>query len=283
MKEREIAMELLCPHCLKKVTVADDKAGQVLNCPLCQGVFAAPSLAPPPVRMSASPPSSPPSSPPVPAPPPQIPNMEIPMQPASPAPAPMPPPYVAPTPPPPPKPAPPPADYTRRYAIRLRADVLICIPPACLFLIVFVFSFFPWHSISEVVNVYIPLSLWDLMIGSRSTSMFMAYVPFTILAFLASVACVVFEFGLAPTPPQLASLMPWKSGITFALLGLTFLLFAYDYQLGMMAMSATSPIVLGEKIAFRLHLIALIASGLELWVQSRRVRNLPLPRFTLKL
>ena len=39
-------MELLCPHCMKKVTVGDDKAGQVLNCPLCQGVFAAPSLPP---------------------------------------------------------------------------------------------------------------------------------------------------------------------------------------------------------------------------------------------
>ena len=37
-------MELLCPHCMKRVTVSDDKAGQVLNCPLCNGVFAAPSL-----------------------------------------------------------------------------------------------------------------------------------------------------------------------------------------------------------------------------------------------
>src|SRR5260370_37098183 len=75
-------MELLCPHCLKRVTVSDDKSGQVLNCPLCNGVFAAPSLAPAPGRAPAPPPPPPyvppvTAPPPVYAPPPTVPNMEI--------------------------------------------------------------------------------------------------------------------------------------------------------------------------------------------------------------
>ena len=73
--------------------------------------------------------------------------------------------------------------------------------------------------------------------------------------------------------------MPWKSGLTFLLLAATFLLLCYDYQQGLFATGTNlNPIVLGEKVAFRLHFIALLAAGLELWAQSQRVKNLPLPR-----
>jgi hypothetical protein len=266
-------MELLCPHCMKKVTVADDKSGQVLNCPLCQGVFAAPSLPPPPVRPSPPPPLS--------APPPQVmpPPMETAVQPVSAVPA-------SPiTPPPPPRS---PSDYSRRYALRLRPDVLVCVPPPCVFLIIFVFSFFPWHAVIDALNAPPPLSLWELAFSERGTGLFLAYTLLTILVTLpVSIACAVLELRLVPVPPHLAQqltpLMPWKSGITFAMLALTFLMIAYDYQQGILAMSAGSSIVLGEKIAFRLHFLALVASGLELWVQSRVARYLPLPRFSMRL
>ncbi len=271
-------MELLCPHCLKKVTVSDDKAGQVLNCPLCQGVFAAPSLAPVPTRMSAPPPMTAP--PPVIAPPPQEPS-EIPMLPVSSAPPPMP--QQAAPPKPPPKPALPPADYTRRYGFCLRPDVLVCIPPVCLFLITLVFSFFPWHGVDVAVVNGSPLSLWGLTFGERSMSIFLPYTIFTFLALPVSIACVAFEFRLVPPQPSLAPLMPWKSAITLLLLFVTFVLFAYDYQQSMFATAVGSPIVFGEKVGFRLHFIAVVASGLELWVQSRKARNLPLPRFSVKL
>src|SRR5437879_3390527 len=141
-------MELLCPHCLKKVTVSDDKAGQVLNCPLCQGVFAAPALAPAPTY--SAPPPPPMSPPPVtapPAPPLQKPEMPAPAS-YTPAPA-----------PPLPKPAPPSSDYTRRFAFRLRPEVLVCIPPPCLFLIVFVLSFFGWHGVALSADWH---NLWGL-------------------------------------------------------------------------------------------------------------------------
>src|SRR6516225_11819957 len=128
-------MELLCPHCLKKVTVSDDKAGQVLNCPLCQGVFAAPALAPAP---SYAPPPA--------APPPPKPDMPPPVSYTVPPPAPQ---LAPPSPPQPPKPAPPPGEYTRKVAFRLRPDVLVWFPPVCLFLIV-VLSFFYWHTLLDM-------------------------------------------------------------------------------------------------------------------------------------
>src|SRR6266446_3895745 len=103
-------MELLCPHCLIRLTVSDDKSGQVLNCPMCNGVFAAPSLAPAPSRSPA------PSPPPV--------NL--------------PPPVSA--------PPPPPGDYTRKFAFRLRPDILVYVPPVCL-LLIFVLSFGSWHNV----------------------------------------------------------------------------------------------------------------------------------------
>jgi hypothetical protein len=42
-----------------------------------------------------------------------------------------------------------------------------------------------------------------------------------------------------------------------------------------------NPIGLGEKIALRVHLVAVVAAGLELWAQGQRARNLPLPLFRL--
>src|SRR5712692_9323559 len=96
-------MDLFCPHCTRRVTVPDDKAGTVLNCPLCTKQFMAPSLAPPPAvpPLSSTPvetygmgaaPAPPPSSQPAAAPQPA--SMSSQPAPAPPAP-------------------PPPVDYTR--------------------------------------------------------------------------------------------------------------------------------------------------------------------------
>ncbi len=260
-------MELLCPHCLKKVTVSDDKAGQVLNCPLCQGVFAAPALPPVPTRTSAAVSS-------VPTPFPMQP-LEAPSLPPMTSVAVGPPPGPIPAPPPPPRP---PADYAHRFAFRLRPDVLVGIAPVCLFLILFLLSFFGWHAVLDQPD---GLSLWALGFSQRGTGLFTAYVLLTFLTFFVAVACALFELRIIPAPVALAVLLPWKSGITLLLLALTFALFAYDYQ--QLLFAAVDLMALAEKVAFRLHLIALIAAGLEVWVQSRIARNLPLPRITLKL
>ena len=60
-------------------------------------------------------------------------------------------------------------------------------------------------------------------------------------------------------------------------LGIAFLLLCYDYinaHLG----SGPNPIALAMKTAFRLHLIAILASFLMFWLHWRRASNLPAPK-----
>ena len=99
-------MDLFCPHCTRRVSVADDKAGLITNCPLCAKQFMAPSLAPPPA--------------PKPPPPPSVPKdtygMEtVPAPPPSPFSVP-PPSTLEPAAPPPPLP---PGEYTRSFSCTL--------------------------------------------------------------------------------------------------------------------------------------------------------------------
>jgi hypothetical protein len=264
-------MELLCPHCVKRVTVSDDKSGQVLNCPLCNGVFAAPSLAPAPGR------TPPPMDLPPPAP---APNMEITASaPVGMAPTLSPPPPQAPPPrPEPPRPAPPPGDYTRKLAFRLRPDILVFVPPVCL-LLIFVLSFFPWHDVPSLQSTAGQI-LWQLAFGEHGSGVFTVYVLCILLALPLSIACVLFELRWVPTPSALAPLMPWKSLLTLLVLAVMFLLFCYDYQQAVF--SVVYKATLWELIAFRLHFIATAAAALEVWAQGQQARNRPLPRFTLK-
>jgi hypothetical protein len=277
-------MELLCPHCLKRVTVSDDKAGQVLNCPLCNGVFAAPSL---PGAPSGPPPAPPPPpspqsfsiSPVIPAP-----REEVPPPPPPPMPPPGPLPSVH-----APKPAPPPGSYTHKLAFGLRPEVLVWFSPICIFLIVFFLSFFSWHIGGWQTDGEIGADLSKVKAQTRNlwlaafpdgNGLLIVYVILMILAFFISIACLLLEKRWLPPPPPIEPLMPWKSGITFGFLLLTFFFLAYDVQSGLFAY--VSPIDLAERLAFCLHLIALIACGLELWAQAQRSKNLPLPRVTLK-
>src|SRR5437868_3831006 len=110
-------MDLFCPHCTRRVTVPEDKAGQIMSCPLCAKQFQAPSLAPPP---------SAPKPPPVPTPEPETK-------------------YSAGEPPPKSSPSEaesptqeqmqPPGDYSHSYALILKVGWLAFVPPVCLFLI----------------------------------------------------------------------------------------------------------------------------------------------------
>jgi hypothetical protein len=173
-------------------------------------------------------------------------------------------------------------DYSRRYAFNLRADILVWIPPVCLFLIFFVLSFFTWHVVPTGERLAgKSLNLWALGFTEDGSALFLAYVLLTFTALAVGVACLLLELRIVPTPPALVMLMPWKSGITLALVLLTFALISNDYLMGLFP--TTYLIALGEQIAIRMHLLAVIALGLELWVQGRRARHLPPPRFSVKL
>ena len=260
-------MDLFCPHCTRRVTVPEDKAGQVMSCPLCTKQFMAPSLAPPP-SMPAPPPADvsygvgPP-----PAPPPWSAQPSSTSSQPGPADA-------------PPAPPPPPGDYTRSGTFYLNDRWLAFVPPVCVVLIFFL-SFFTWHSpvISTDRNVdnTPALSLWGLSFTKDGQAQFLAY---TILMFLTGTLTLLslpIDKGWVAVPPNLTPFVAIKSLIVGLLLGLTFLLLCIDYLSAHVGAGA-NPIALPLKLAFRLHFIAVLATFLLFWLHWRKKSNLPLPK-----
>lgn len=250
-------MDLFCPHCTRRVSVPDDKAGQVMSCPLCAKQFQAPSLAPPP------------SEPKPPAPPPSAPESpysagEPPFKSTSPAPA---------------EPAAPPGDYTRSLGISLKASWLAFVPMACLF-VIFVLSFFTWHNIDTEHSA----SLWGMSFltqpGDVKQAHFLAY---TILMLFPTALLVVaaFAINVLPLPPQVGLLKGWLDLAAGLFLGLTFLMLCIDYA-DAHFVARLNGIALAEKIAFRLQLLAMFASFAMFWLSWRARRNQPAPRFELR-
>jgi len=250
-------MDLFCPHCTRRVSVPDDKAGQVMSCPLCAKQFQAPSLAPPP------------SAPKPPAPPPSAPAPESTYSAGEPPPK----PTGAPT--EPAAPPPPPGDYTRALGISFKTSWLAGVPIACMF-VTFVLSFFTWHQSTDTLPA---MSLWGLAFTETGQATFLAY---TILMLFPTALLVVgaFAVNLLPLPPQASALKGWLDLAVGLLLGLTFLLLCIDYLTANFA--AQNPISLTMKIAFRLHFIAMLASFGMFWLTWRSKSNLPPPRLEVR-
>lgn len=268
-------MELFCPHCTRRVAVPEDKAGQVMSCPLCAKPFQAPALAPPP---SAPKPPAPPS----------VPNNEEsygvgPAQPKPPVSS--LPPIPEPRKPEPETEAPPvpPGEYSRSCACSLRANWLAFVPPACL-LVILVLSFFSWHMevrtfpVGNKDSETLPtLNLWQLAFTEKGNSAGLAYVLFLIPAIALSIAALLFEKRIFHTPPQLALVVTFKDlAVTLVLLaGFAALCFAsIDAHL----LQRSNPLALAFKIAFRLHFVALLASLGMFWLNWRKRGNLPAPK-----
>jgi len=243
-------MDLFCPHCTSKVSIPDDKAGQVLSCPLCAKQFMAPSLAP----ITAAPP------PPAPPPMTSISAGEPKIEAAATA---------------EPAPPPPPGDYTGSLAVYLRLEWLVFVPPACLFLI-FVSSFFSWHNYGFGHSP----GLWGLsFITQEGASMQGHFLAYTILMLFPTGPLIVLTTLLDKVfmPPQLAAYSKWKNLLVGLLLLLTFLPLALDYFHAHL-FQPINPIALAEKIAIRLHFIALLASFGLFWLHGRKTYNLPAPK-----
>lgn len=257
-------MDLFCPHCTRRVTVPDDKAGLVLNCPLCAKQFMAPSLAPAAPVVSAPPP------PPAPPPPAPLPSYEL-------SPAPTPPVTQAPTPrskpepPAAPPPPPPPGDYTRSFTLHLRGEYLPFVPTACL-LMIFLLSFPSWH------HAAVPLSMWGL---AGEHNQFLTYTILLMLGIIVAILSVLFEKQILATPPQLAPFMMWKDLFVGLLLSIGLLLLAFDYGHCHFGQSP-NPMMLAMKLAFRLHVLAVAASFLMFWVHWRKMKNAPPPKLEIK-
>lgn len=272
-------MDLFCPHCTSRVTVPNDKAGQVTSCPLCAKQFMAPALAPAPAAPK-------PPAPPGPLAPVETYGMGPPAAPAPSTPA-------APTPSKPesipavapPSPPLPPGEYTHSFAFTLSETWLAFVPTACVVLIFFL-SFFTWHSaVPELPDPPAAKSapamgLWALAFSEHKQAHFMAYALLLVPILLLTIVALVFDKGFAP--PPLLPLMPWKSLLVGLLLGFTFLLLVFDYAQAHLS-QGPNPIALPEKLAIRLHFIAMLASFGMFWLHWRKRRNLPPPKCEVRL
>lgn len=265
-------MELLCPNCQQKLTIPDQYAGQLMRCPLCNGTFTAPALAPPPPPPASAPPPAPAPAPIV------YPT----------APAPPPPPVLSPEPFPPP-PAPsfppppliPPGEYTHSFGISLSGRALPWITPAALGLI-FILSFLPWTATVHGTKLEEIKTGWTWgLFADRPNPIIGIYLLITLAAFLLSIPSFLFTLNLAPSPPFITTLGAWRHIIIggIALLALVFLSFEYiDWILSY----RLTPGTIWLKLALRCHIVAIAGSLLEFWLEVRRGKNLPAPRLEIR-
>jgi hypothetical protein len=280
-------MELLCPSCQQRIAIPDQYAGQLMKCPLCQGTFTAPNL-PGAVAQPAAPTPSPPTPPPVSA---ETFSYREPVTPPPPSP------YVTPEPArprierppaPPEPPPPPPGDYTRVRTLLINPRVVPWIAPISLTLL-FLLSFFPWLSYAAVIpqaridvaELLASRNLWTASFSAPIEPSLLVFLLLTvILAWLLSIVSFLMGQGIIPLPPAMYLLRIWRVLIVlgFALFGFVFFLIAYlQGTFG----TGPYPITPWMKLAFRLHVLALIGLGLEFWLDRRRMRNLPSPKIEL--
>jgi hypothetical protein len=224
-------MNLICPHCQKTISVADNLAGQTTNCPLCQGPFTVPM----------------PPRPATPPPPPAV--SETPVTSAyTPSPA------VEFTPPPPPPP--PPGDYRRRVALMLQPRIVRWIAPVC-FVLIFFLMFFPWvglyygsYTQARQLGVGVAFGVYDGPQGKDSLDgdQKPGVEPFAILFFLVILAAVLASAGLvvltfAPHvfPPHIVQMVtPWRS---LAVAGLSLFALLFLLPLVVFRMSLESKVL----------------------------------------
>ncbi|MHB1424347.1 MAG: hypothetical protein ACYC3I_14330 [Gemmataceae bacterium] len=222
-------MNLLCPHCQKMLSVAEEFAGQTMKCPLCEGTFPVPGLpgaAPPPpppanasepdfypLRHEPSPPAAPPLS-----------HLEPP------------PPPLEDTPPQPPKSSLPTTDYRHTRAVSLNPKVLPWIAPVCLVLVFFL-QFLDWDGLYPGGEPAVTESAWGAAFdGYKPDGDLKTYVPalkddkrspgvswltiFYLLLFfpvlVVTIASVVLPIIQVKLPPQVEKLLPWRWGIVAA-------------------------------------------------------------------
>lgn len=234
-------IKLVCPNCMKTVSVPEDAAGKDAPCPECGKPFPVPArytptvapapTVPPPVRPESPPMSSAPLD--RPAPPPGL----------------VPPPYPSPNTqlepplPPPPPPPPIPFGYTRSRGVNISPTVLAWVPAVCL-TVIFLLTFFPWVGSyvgrtavytqtawraafgGEQSRVRTNFPLEDLMkrnarwpdgVVDKATSDWALLVPYILVLILALVIAwaerMVATLDRARMPPQLrwaASLWPYR-------------------------------------------------------------------------
>jgi len=237
-------MELLCPNCQQKLNIREQYAGQIMRCPLCNGMFTAPAMggaAPPPPPVYSPPASSEPfysgGAPP------------------PPAPAPAPPPL-------------PPGELTKCCTLTISPRVVPWIAPLCLGLVLLM-TFLPWD-----IGPFGSINAWRLGFGPLSNLLFTFYLLLTALGLACAVVSLLTTLGVIPLPQELKT---WLPVIVGCIVGSAFLLFAVKY-LQPVFQHAVTPLFIWTKLAIRFHALAVVGLALEFWLERRRLKNLPPPK-----
>lgn len=119
--------------------------------------------------------------------------------------------------------------------------------------------------------------MWDLASFSEpGKPLFLAYAILLLLCILLAVASLALEKHWIDMPP-LRPFMLWKDLIVGLFLSIGFMLLTYEY-LDAHNNHRLSPILVAMKIAFRIHLIAILASLLMFWLHWRKLSNAPPPK-----
>jgi hypothetical protein len=240
-------MELLCPNCQQKLNIPEQYAGQLMRCPLCNGMFQAPSPggAPPP-------------------PPPQFPPLTN--EPfysgaaAPPAPAPEAPPL-------------PPGELTKCCTLTLSPRVVPWLTLASL-LLVLLMTFLPWFWFA---TANVRLNGWNVAFGQASNFAFTVFIILLLLALVLQIPSFMWGAELVPMPGGIKSLGPWRPFTIGMLALISFLFLMLRYQ-ELIFREIPVFATLWLKLAVRFQFVALICLGLEFWLERRRLKNLPPPQ-----
>jgi hypothetical protein len=255
-------MNLLCPNCQKMLTVPEEYAGQLMQCPLCRGTFTMPAM---PSQGGAP-------KPPAPTPPPPPDTFTIPLPPSGVFLA---PPELKPSTPPPaggrppvplrdsslpmepvmmPGPA---AGYRHAIPLRFNPAFLRWLVPVCLILVL-VLSFFAWIgsfpggvTVVSQTGLQMAFGGWNegqLLELARAgggqnnpvkqmeppkSSLWMIFGLLSIyLAVLLAVAFVVFNFLPSNSAPFIQGLRRWQGFILGAVCFLAFMFLVIDMIAG---------------------------------------------------
>jgi hypothetical protein len=246
-------MELLCPNCQQKLNIPEQYAGQLMRCPLCNGMFQAPSP-------GGAPPPPPPQFPPV-----------------SPEPF-----YSGATAPPPPAPAAPPmppGELTKCCTLVISPRVVPWIAPLGLGLVLLL-TFLPWVPI-------LGLNAWNSAFGDAPPGLFRRaggsslllklYLIFLLLTLVLAIPSFLFSANLVPTPAGLSSLGPWRSLIVGVVAFLSFA-FGFIEYVSPLFQHGITPWLICWRISTWVYFFVLIGFVLEFWLECRRQKNLPPPQ-----
>ncbi|MBX9677894.1 MAG: hypothetical protein K2X38_03950 [Gemmataceae bacterium] len=312
-------MELICPGCTKKLNIADQYAGQTVRCPLCSKMFQAPTLNPPVLAAAVVPPPPPPLTPidfhapsgpmtvPIPGPVSTI-ESSAPFAPPQDVftfadghgmHAPPPPPLLAQPLPAEatlrpldagyasrdmaanlaPEPVGPPGDFTKSIIWRVRPDILSWVTAISL-AVIFLLSFFPWRLVTWELNSGPGWAgLWGLAF-SDVDAVYILYAVFTVfIALPLAGVLLAIDKGWFPKVSAVAPVWPWRHAILGGILLLPLLLTGPYY---LNALFLGNSLGVAQKLALRLHLVAVIALLLQFWLERRATRNLPLPRISIR-